>query len=149
MKLYLIRSLKYLLQSVLLLAALFALMYYTGSGNFSSPQDIVGSSRGYMLLALVVALAATYPAFGYVNRPMRGDIEADREKIVRAFHMGGYTLVHYHDGKLVFRTSSTFKRLINLGQDAVTVTRGEGGIVMSGLRKEVVKAAFRLGAMIE
>ena len=149
MKQHIIRSAVYFLRLAALLAALFALMHFTGTGApGSSPTDVFTTQRGWMLIAAVVALAVFYPSFGYVDRRVKADLQTDREKILRVFHMGGYGLAQDEGDRLVFRTQSTAKRLANLGQDAVTVTRDGEGIVISGLRKEVVKAVFRLEAMI-
>ena len=149
MKQHIIRSAAYFLRLSVLLAALFALMYFTGTGApGSSPMDVLITPRGWALIAAVIVLAAFYPYFGYVDRRVKCDLVDDFEKISRAFDMGGYGLVPDAGDRVAFRPRSTFRRIVNLGQDAVTVTRDAEGVVISGLRKEVVKAVFRLEAMI-
>ena len=149
MKQHIVRSAAYFLRLSVLLAALFAIMHFTGTGApGTSPLDIFTTPRGWVLIAAVIVLAAFYPYFGYVDRRVKADLVADFEKIHRAFDMGDCGLVLNTDDRVVFRPRSMFKRIVNLGQDAVTVTRDAEGVVISGLRKEVVKAVFRLEAMI-
>ena len=44
----------------------------------------------------------------------------------------------------MFRASSPLRRWASLGEDAIVLTPGGGGIVLDGIRKEVVKVEFRI-----
>ncbi len=49
---------------------------------------------------------------------------------------------------MVFRTSSIFKKIITVGDDKITVTAAEEGIVLEGLRRETVQVEFRIGTFM-
>lgn len=50
---------------------------------------------------------------------------------------------------MVFRASSPLKRALLLWEDRIAVTDAGGSVVLDGIRKEVVKAEFRLRSHIE
>ena len=73
----------------------------------------------------------------------------DREQIVEALLRGGYTLSFEREGEMLFRASSGLKRLVQLGDDAVVVRQTDDhNLTVSGLRKEVENARFRITGYI-
>ena len=80
---------------------------------------------------------------------MRGDLERDRERILHVFASGGYSLVSEEGHTLVFRVASPVRRLLMQGEDRIVVSGEPGRIVLDGIRKEVVKAEFRLKSFLE
>lgn len=152
MKRYIGRSVRYLIKLVILVIGIFALMFVTGLARISAEvamQSLL-STRGYIFMAALVVLSATYPLFGFVKRTVRADLTADLEYIVRAFNLDGYTMVSRDDETILFRASSLFKRIVNTFDDKVTVTRdGEGYVSIEGIRKEVVQAEFRIKSYVE
>ncbi len=80
---------------------------------------------------------------------MRGDLERDRERVLHVFASGGYSLVSEEGGTLVFRVASPVRRLLMQGEDRIVVSGEPGRIVLDGIRKEVVKAEFRLKSFLE
>lgn len=140
---YILHSLKYLVKLLLLLAAIYFLMYLTGTLGIST-AELMGS-RGVILLVSIVVLAAAYPSFGFVGRRVAADYEADRELIRKAMIENGYALSSETSDHLVFRASGIGKRLWTLWDDTLTVRPlPSGGIVVEGLRKEAVQVVFRI-----
>ncbi|MDR2885800.1 MAG: hypothetical protein LBU95_03340 [Rikenellaceae bacterium] len=103
----------------------------------------------WLFVGLLVFLAAIYPMYGYVDRPMKADMDADRSKILKTMDMGDYYLAREEGGRMVFHKQSILKRMLSIGQDTIIITREGAGIVVSGLRKEVVKVDYRLRAQFE
>lgn len=81
---------------------------------------------------------------------MAADFTGDRELILSTFRAKpGFSLVREQDGTMVFRASSPLKRALLLWEDRIAVTDAGGSVVLDGIRKEVVKAEFRLRSHIE
>lgn len=149
---YLLHSLKYLLKLLVLLVLIYLLLYFVGGAKVSAGQfvtELFSTARGKMLLGALLILAAVYPLFGFVRRTVAADMEADREKIVNAFHAAGYVMKEEQPGeKMVFRASG-FKKVRMVWDDKVTVTVSEGNVVLEGIRRETVQVEFRLNTYIQ
>ena len=144
---YILRAVKYLIRLTVMLAALFALMVFTGMSRVPADRfidEMLLTPRGILMLAVLVGVSAFYPSFGYISRTIAGDPVRHREAILHALMQGGYSLVTEENNRMVFRASSPARRIMLLGEDPVTVTAGEGQIVVSGHRKAVVMGEFRL-----
>lgn len=151
-KTYIVRSLKYLAWLLILFAVIFTLMQLSGTSRPDAGRDLAelfGSQRGRLMLVVIVVLAAFYPKFGFTRRTVAVDFTTDRELILRTFHAGGYSLAGEHGPVMVFRASSPLKRAMMLWEDRITVTDAGGSVVLDGIRKEVVKAEFRLRSFRE
>ena len=148
---YLIRSVKYLLALVVLYLAVLMLMTLTRTSLLSPAESLsmlVHSTRGQLLIAAVVVLAALYPRFGFISRRVGGNLRTDREQIVRAFETEGFALRRETPGELVFRGGSLIKRLGLLFEDEIRVTQQGDGLVLDGIRRGVARAAYRLGSYL-
>ena len=151
-KTYIVRSLKYLVWRLLLFTRVFTLMLATGTSRADAGRDLAelfGSQRGRLMLAVIVVVAAFYPKFGFARRTVAADFTGDRELILSTFRANGFSLVREQDGTMVFRASSPLKRALLLWEDRIAVTDAGGSVVLDGIRKEVVKAEFRLRSHIE
>lgn len=143
MKKYLCSSLKYLLKLTLLMMAIYAAMYATGTLGITT-DELLGT-KGVVLVVAIVALAAAYPSYGFVRRSSKASMVDDREKILSAMRQNGYSLCRESGDQMVFRASSPAKRIWYLGDDKITVTANtNGGVELYGIRKEVVQAEFRI-----
>lgn len=144
------RSVRYLLRIVVILAAVFAVMAATHmlEGGVDGMLDkMFHSPGGAILLCVLVALAAAYPYFAFTTLSIGGDITADRSAVAEVFRSIGYSPAGSDGGRMVFRADSAAKRLGAQWSDAITVW-GEGGrIYMEGLRKNVARAELRLSSM--
>ena len=126
MKTHIVRAVKYLIWLALLFTLVFALMIST-----------------------IVVLALLYPRFGFTRRSVRADLKADRERILQTLHTSGYSLVAESEGTMIFRASSPLKRALLLWEDRIAVTADGESITLDGIRKEVVRAEFRLKSFLE
>lgn len=145
---YLIRSLKYLLTLVVLVAALYALAYATGSMSQSPLESLYeGFARNRMLLWLLVALVLVYPAMGYVKRTVHLDLKSDRATIDEVMERAGFKVEREAEGAVTYRAESALRRIWLMCEDRITVTsEGEGYIQMDGIRRAVVSIEYRMKA---
>jgi hypothetical protein len=149
---YVIRSVKYLLKLVVLLAAIFALMKVTGTSNIdpeAGALDYVkaffATTRGRMFTAVLLVWCALYPMVEFVRRTVNCDIKKRRDAIVRAFEAGGMRLASEEEGRMTFRAAAPARALWWLGEEAVTVTAsGDGAIELEGPRRFVMEAQHRI-----
>ena len=152
MKTYIVRAAKYLSWLALLFALVFALMVSTGTSRVGAGEalhELFGSSRGMLMIVAIVVLALLYPRFGFTRRSVRADLRADRERILQTLHASGYSLAAESEGEMTFRASSPLKRALLLWEDRITVTADGDSITLDGIRKEVVRAEFRLRSFLE
>ena len=112
-------------------------------------HELFDSSRGMLMIATIVVLALLYPRFGFTRRSVRADLKADRERILQTLHTSGYSLVAESEGTMIFRASSPLKRALLLWEDRIAVTADGESITLDGIRKEVVRAEFRLKSFLE
>lgn len=149
---YLIRSVKYLCLLVVLYTAIMAAMYYTGTmaqpladGFVETLRlQLLGTPRGWTMLAAVVVLAAAYPRFGFGVRRVEGDLERHRIQVVNAMRACGFELVREEGEELFFRGADPVKRLSLLFEDELRVSQYGQWIEIEGIRRAAVKTAWRL-----
>ena len=147
MKTHIVRAVKYLIWLALLFTLVFALMISTGTSRVGAGEalhELFGSSRGMLMIATIVVLALLYPRFGFTRRSVRADLKADQ-----TLHTSGYSLVAESEGTMIFRASSPLKRALLLWEDRIAVTADGESITLDGIRKEVVRAEFRLKSFLE
>ncbi len=151
MKRYVLRSVKYLILMCVLCGALiwFKIENEQTPVTFAEMLGIYFSTwNGWAMAATIVLLAVTYPRFGFVSRHITGDLATDRQQILAAFEMEGYTLVAESAGELRFRGNAV-KRLMALFEDEVVVRRSaDDEIELSGLRRAAVRIAIRMEGYI-
>jgi len=149
---YAVRSVKYLVKIVVLLAAIFAVMKVSGTSNID-PELGVGdyvrtffaSTRGRIFVAALLVWCAVYPAVEFVRRRMNYDMRRRRDSIIKALAAGGMRLAEDGEGRMVFRAANPTRALWWLGEEAVTVTPTEdGGIELEGPRRFVMEAQHRI-----
>ncbi|MEZ3442924.1 hypothetical protein [uncultured Alistipes sp.] len=149
---YLIRSVKYLLLLIVLYTAIMAVMYFTGTmaqpladGFVETLRlQLLGTPRGWTMLAAVVALAAAYPRFGFGVRRVEGDLELHRTQVLNAMRACGFELVRDTGEELLFRGADPLKRLTLLFEDELRVSQYGQWIEIEGIRRATVRAAWRL-----
>lgn len=150
---YLVRSAKYLVKLIILLALLFALMLYSNTAAMSPEnffRDFIHLPRTWLLLGVIVVWSALYPKVEFVRRHAEGSMRGDRKGIIDAFNAGGMTLAEEHGGRMVFRCESAFRRVWWMWEDTVTVTQGGGDeLTMEGPRRFVGEAQGRLPGYIQ
>ncbi len=149
---YFLRSVKYLVKLVVLLALIFWLMQLSGTSAIEVTGGVAGflrnffaTSRGQIFTAALLVWCAVYPAVEFRRRNLNYDLTTRREAIIKAFAAGRMKLASDEDGRMVFRGESLTRTIWWLGEEAVTVTRSpEGGIDIEGPRRFVMEAEHRI-----
>lgn len=149
---YFIRSVKYFCLLVVLYVAIMAAMYY--SGTMAQPLadsfvatlrlQLLGTPRGWTMLAAVVVLAAAYPRFGFGVRRVEGDLDRHRTQILNAMRACGFELAGEEDEALLFRGANLVKRASLLFEDELRVSQYGQWIEIEGIRRGAAKVAWRL-----
>lgn len=152
---YIFRSVKYLVKLLLLLAAIFFLMRWSGTSTLAaeSPEAFLASYfatwRGWLFTAAVVVWCGLYPRIEFVRRGIGGDLGGNKLAIIKALGAGGMTLVRETENELLFRAESPLRRLWWMGDDGVTVSRSATGLEIEGPRRFAMEAQHRIPAYIE
>ncbi|MDO4757737.1 MAG: hypothetical protein Q4A18_00565 [Rikenellaceae bacterium] len=149
---YFIRSAKYFVALCVLCVALMVLMLLTGTSELGWEETfylMFHSDRFLLLGVAIVALAATYPRFGFIKRTVEGSVTTHRTQIESAFHASGFRFVKEEQGVLYFRGDGLWKRLILLFEDEVTVRQTADEIEIEGIRRAVATIVYRLDGYIE
>ena len=69
------------------------------------------------------------------------------DRLIHVYGGGGHTTLPV--GEMFFRATSGLRRLVLLGDDAITITQAERGYVtICGVRKEVENARFRIEGLV-
>ena len=147
---YFLRVVKYLLKMVVLLSAVFILMLATGTAEVSPEAfiaNLFNSTRGAILLIALLAVALTYPKFGYVKRTITIDYNQYKEEIIAFINKSGYSLYSEKNGEIIFRATSPFKRVIMLGDDKIVLKKEMNSITIEGLRKDIAMTEYRLKSL--
>ena len=146
MKKYLLRSLKYFVTLCVLFVALVWLKLKYEQLPITMVQMLqlyFAAWNGKFMAAVIVAMSATYPLFGFVKRSVVATIAADREQIEAAMATSGLVLAAATADKLTFRATG-LQRITLLFEDEVVVEQQGDEVVISGHRRTVVRAVIRL-----
>ncbi len=147
MKTYLIRSVKYLIALCVLCVAIIALNLATGMSVLSFDETLfvlLQTPRGWLMIGVIIVLAALYPRFGFVRYTVEGDVEKDRTQLDHAFEAAGFAL-HRTEGRVLrFRATSLLRRAMMLFEDEVLVEQQGVGIELRGNRRAVARVRYVL-----
>lgn len=152
MKRYLLRSVKYFAALCVLCIVLMGAMLLTGTSQLTPRETLCllfHSDRFVVLGIAIVALAATYPRFGFMTRRVEGDVERHRTQIETAFRQAGFRLVGEAEDELRFRGDGFLKRLLLLFEDEIRVRQYGQWIELEGIRRGVARVAYRLEGYVE
>lgn len=141
---YFIRSVKYFIYIVVIFLILVNIIFYTsqrqpGVDNF---MDLFRGGTQWQMLALFIAFSAIYPLLGYYNRKIdtNGNFADKKQDIIKYMtDSGRFLLTDDSNGKLTFRIRSPFVKFMRLYEDAIVIDYTDNPIIISGLRKEVVR----------
>ena len=151
---YFIRSVKYFVYIVVIFLIIVNIIFYTsqrqpGIDNF---MDLFKEGSIWQMLALFIAFAAVYPALGYYNKKIytNNNFATKKQSIIDYMTDGGrYILTDDSNGQLTFRIRSPFIRFMRLYEDAIVINYTDNPVVMSGLRKEVVRYSRNIESIIQ
>lgn len=149
---YFIRSAKYFIQLMVILALIIAVLIVAKVVDSDISKIFVNGYDSLWQIALMMAVfAAIYPRFGYSKRQAivpGSDEEAlpVLEKAMRAF---GYERESRSDGVLAYRKRAVGDRLLRLWEDRITVTRFISGFELEGSNKDLVRLINALREQID
>lgn len=144
---YGIRAAKSLLQYIILFLVFYSILRIMGSDN-APLQTLWETSKGILLLGAIIVFSLLQPFFGYTKKTLTFDAKKRSEDVERVMAMCGYVKVDETSNEMIFRASTTAKKVALIYEDAVTITTNDEISVMQGPRKEVVKIYFRMGTFI-
>ncbi len=144
---YIIRVAKYVVYFAILLSLTVILM-----NSFSSNKIVLAqyyNMHGLMLCGVVLLFSLIYPFIGFVKKDLTFNAPQRKEDLIRVMSACGYTQTGGDDNNMEFRATSTAKKLAHRWDDKITITTDADGLsVMSGPRKEVVRATFRFNTYL-
>ena len=158
---YFLRVFKYLFKMVLLLSAVFILMYVTGTAEVSAGSlkeylaALFLTTKGSILIVALIVVSLAYPKFGYAKRTVKLDFASKRDEVIAIMTKSGYSLYTEERGVLAFRTKNPFIRISLLGdkpklwEDKLIIEVDNNTIVINGLRKRVVMVEYRLQSLVD
>lgn len=149
MKRYPIRVAKYAAYLVVLFFVIYVMLMAFGS---AAPMEVLWStSQGYMMIGAVVVFALMYPFFGFTKKRLTFNAAERVEDVERIMGLCGFERVEadiHGSDDMVFAATTTSKRLLMMYEDRIEITTVDGLSSIEGNRKEVVRAAFRMGTYI-
>ena len=145
-KRYWIRSAKYLLAFCVLYVGMLWVMHQLQNPfglTFKQRWQMMFENdwRGVGMIVASIALALTYPFFGYAKRKVSGNIITDREQLDHAADFTGLVLVSESENELVYRARG-LRRLVMLFEDEVRVRQEGDKVEIRGLRRIAVRMAI-------
>ncbi len=152
---YFQRSVKYFLSLCVAYLLATELMWRLGMSLLSPRENVLmllNTQRGVFMLVAVVALAATYPYFGFMRKRTYGNIVLNREAIIEVMMQSNFELLSEKDGSMTFIGNNFLKRLGMLFEDHIVVSRIDGNeekIHVAGNRKAIAYILYRLEAAID
>ena len=139
---YIIRAIKYFFYFAIIFAAIVGILMFSGIVQ----GDIDNIFRGgwdaiWKIMGIFVIIAAIYPQVAFINRRIDIEDTSFMESKLQAFlENRGYILVKKDEqGRLIFRAAKFGKKFQRMMEDQLTVTLLEDGLIMEGMRKDVMK----------
>ena len=138
---YLIRAVKYFFYFAILTSAIIFALVFIGAveGDINSIFED-GYESIWKIAVFFTAVAAVYPKLAFINRNIatERDWQDIRQIVSEYMNDRRYVLESENAGSLTFRCRGIASRLSKMYEDRVTVTRTESGLVIEGLRKDVL-----------
>ncbi len=139
---YFIRSVKYFVQLMVILALIIAVLVLAKivPGDISK-IFVNGYDSLWQIALLMAAFAAIYPRFGYARRQavVPGSDEEALPVLDSAMRAHGYEKEQRTDGKLCYRKKAVGDRLTRLWEDRITASRCVTGYELEGIGRDVIR----------
>ncbi len=149
---YLRRSVKYFFAVCVFCVVIMLLNRLTGMAQLTFEQTLYvmfHTPRGLLLPVAIVVISAFYPRFGFARRRVEGDIEADRQQVMTAFDVAGFSLCREEGEELVFRADSPLRRAMMLWEDEVRVSQYGQWIYLDGNRRALARVLYQLESYLK
>jgi len=142
---YLVRAVKYLVYFTVVFALILSalVLLKISEGNF---QTMFKEDSWWKILLIFAAASGLYPLLGYMkkNAYFNGGLEANRSRIIEIMGNLGFVVEENSSEKMTFRCRNRLHRLTRMYEDRITLTPDLTGVVVDGLRKEVVRVVMHL-----
>ena len=139
---YFIRSVKYFVQLMVILALIIAVLVLAKivPGDISK-VFVNGYDSLWQIALLMAAFAALYPRFGYARRHavVPGSDEEALPVLDSVMRAHGYEKEQRTDGKLCYRKKAVGDRLTRLWEDRITASRCVTGYELEGIGRDVIR----------
>ncbi len=139
---YFIRSVKYFVQLMVILALIIAVLVLAKivPGDISK-IFVNGYDSLWQIALLMAAFAAIYPRFGYARRQavVPGSDEEALPVLDSVMRAHGYEKEQRTDGKLCYRKKAVGDRLTRLWEDRITASRCVTGYELEGIGRDVIR----------
>lgn len=149
---YIIRSLKYYVYLMILLALIIAALVLTGFVEADLSKMFVNGYDSLWQIALIMLVfAGIYPRFGFSSRTahLYGSQEELRPDVMRVMESLGYRLEGEKDGGWTFLRRSGFSRALKMWEDRITLTPSGAGLEVEGLTRDLNRIVSALEATRE
>ena len=148
-----VRSIKYFFVFLIIVSlVIYGVVLITPGAEFR--QVFLPMSEGglfkdgafWQMLALFALIAAVYPGLVFVKKEVmiEGDFEDHRDTIIKEFENSGYEKTDEDGEMLTFRLKNKFIRFMRAYEDAVTITKGEAPLILSGNRKDILRLSSHI-----
>ncbi len=144
---YFIRSVKYFFYFALLTSLIITALVLTGMADGNIETMFRGGYSAIWKIALFfAAVAAVYPKVGFISRHIASQNSWDdiRASVVTFMKERQYELESENAQTITFRYRSAAGKLTRMYEDRITITVGQEGLTMEGLRKDVFRLATGL-----
>ena len=144
---HLIRSIKYFFYFAFLTTIIICALVLTGLAEGDIDTMFRGGSSAIWKMAVFfAAIAAVYPKAGFITRKISTERTWDeiRNEVINFMKERNYDLETEEGGKLTFRHRGTLDKIRRMYEDRITITAGEDGFEMEGLRKDVFRFSTNL-----
>ncbi len=143
---YLIRAVKYFVWLCVLIAAVIVVLNLLGLGA-SSPETVFAmlfhTTRGWILIGLVVVLTLLYPRMGYTTLRVEGNATLDSVRLADAMREVGFEPAGGTHGVRFFRAANPVRRLL-LRFDRITTAQQGSCIEIEGPRSVLARLELPL-----
>jgi hypothetical protein len=123
-------------------------MHVVSGKSLATMPDFSALFTPRLLIGLSL-LGVCYPFIGFlsVREPLpAGGMERHGQPLREVMSKSGYKLTKSESAKLVFRASSSARRVLTMFEDDITMElKDDGALLISGLRKEVSRIRLRVG----
>ena len=144
---YLIRSVKYFFYFAALTTLIITALVITGLAESDIDQMFRGGASAIWKIAVFfVAVAAVYPRVGFISRKVNTDRQWSeiRSEVMNFLEERNFKLESESGNTVTFRHRRPLDRLTRMYEDRITLTFGQDGFEMEGLRKDVFRLATGL-----
>lgn len=147
MKTAVVRSLKFLCYLLVMFGVVYGLMLAVGMADVRPEQfgEFLTTSRGRLMIAAIVGLAALYPFYGVVTKKMR---HVGSAEIVLAMEANGFRLKQKEDKKMRFIPVKVMDRVRLRFDDMIEIDNSSEITTIRGSRKAVYSILYKLGGEI-